>query len=273
MEYMEKHFNGFSNNCAVTDTKRLSESQIHDAEQLAGLCCRHDRISLSYPAEESSGARHWLVYDDNKMLIAALGLVYYDDTLAECTAFTHPAFRRRGLFSSLLKLAAEDCGDCDILFPVSGSCPDTAAVLEALGAELTSREYQMETELTVPAAEKTGANASAKSRFFLDSTGHSKDLEMTVWHLFSASSPTSPRGTCQTSLISDSSVCLHHVEILPQFRKQGCGTALMNLLFSALHKKGIRRVMLQVSGDNEAALALYKKTGFRITETLSYYLY
>ena len=32
-------------------------------------------------------------------------------------------------------------------------------------------------------------------------------------------------------------------------------------------------VSLQVSGENEPALALYKKTGFRITETLSFYLY
>mgnify|MGYP005804173691 FL=1 len=32
-------------------------------------------------------------------------------------------------------------------------------------------------------------------------------------------------------------------------------------------------VLLQVSGDNAVALRLYEKTGFRITETLSYYLY
>ena len=30
---------------------------------------------------------------------------------------------------------------------------------------------------------------------------------------------------------------------------------------------------LQVSSQNVPALELYKKTGFRITETLSYYLY
>lgn len=273
MEYMEKHFNDIFNNYSVADTRQLSESQIDEVQHLAGLCCRHDRISLSYPAAESGGARHWLVYDESGMLIAALGLVYYDDTLAECTPFTHPAFRRRGLFSRLLKLALENCEDCDILFPVSGNCPDTAAVLEALGAEPASREYQMETELAGAAAEKAGACTDAESRFFLDTAKHSEDLEQTVWRLFLTASPDVPWGTCRTSLIADSCVCLHHVEILPQFRRQGCGTALMKLLFSALQEKSIRRVILQVSGDNEAALALYKKTGFRITETLSYYLY
>ncbi|WP_243134402.1 GNAT family N-acetyltransferase [Enterocloster asparagiformis] len=36
---------------------------------------------------------------------------------------------------------------------------------------------------------------------------------------------------------------------------------------------GISTLTLQVSGDNLPALRLYKKTGFHITETLSYYLY
>ena len=36
---------------------------------------------------------------------------------------------------------------------------------------------------------------------------------------------------------------------------------------------GIRTLTLQVSGQNLGALALYKKTGFRIRDTLSYYLY
>jgi ribosomal protein S18 acetylase RimI-like enzyme len=48
---------------------------------------------------------------------------------------------------------------------------------------------------------------------------------------------------------------------------------MLEKLFALLAAAGIKKVILQVSGDNAAALALYKKTGFRITETLSYYLY
>ena len=36
---------------------------------------------------------------------------------------------------------------------------------------------------------------------------------------------------------------------------------------------GLSAITLQVSGDNTPAVNLYKKTGFHITETLSYYLY
>ena len=46
-----------------------------------------------------------------------------------------------------------------------------------------------------------------------------------------------------------------------------------SILVSSLEREGIRRICLQVSGSNEPALHLYRKTGFRITETLSYYLY
>ena len=36
---------------------------------------------------------------------------------------------------------------------------------------------------------------------------------------------------------------------------------------------GLNSLTLQVSGKNLPALGLYEKTGFRIAETLSYYLY
>lgn len=282
-------------NCSVSDTDQLSESQIRDVQQLVMLCCRHDQISLSYPVTGAVGeeaSRHWLIYEDSGMLIAILGLVYYEDALAECTAFTHPAFRCQGLFEELLDLALEYCEERDILFPVSGSCPDTSAALQALSAELDFQEFQMEIELTASLAENTLPHQGSDFHFTLkknipepslpdisapDLSENPEHADLDTWLLFSDAAPDMPCktacGTCQTSPVSDSCVCLHHVEILPQFRRQGCGTALIQMLLSSLYQNGIRRVILQVSGDNTAALALYKKTGFRITETLSYYLY
>jgi ribosomal protein S18 acetylase RimI-like enzyme len=48
---------------------------------------------------------------------------------------------------------------------------------------------------------------------------------------------------------------------------------MLEKLFALLAAAGIKKVILQVSGGNDSALALYKKAGFRITETLLYYLY
>lgn len=65
----------------------------------------------------------------------------------------------------------------------------------------------------------------------------------------------------------------HHVEIVPEYRNRGYGTAFLLLLLPALSKEGFQKAVLQVSGDNAAAIALYKKTGFSVTKTLSYYFY
>ena len=48
--------------------------------------------------------------------------------------------------------------------------------------------------------------------------------------------------------------------------------ALLTVLHS-LRNRNASSLFLHVSGENPAAVNLYKKTGFRITETLSYYLY
>ena len=289
--------NGYDNS-SIVKTQNLTEKQRQDIRLLVELCCRHDNIRLSYPVDEESGEdineengsgimhfpgpRHWLCYGEDGVLKSALALVYYQDSLVECSAFTHPDFRRQGLFSRLLGCAVDttetvDCGgDCDILFTVSGHCPDTAAVLQALDAELASEEYQMELEL----AEGMYGDMilAAAPSCLLRNACPDPDLDGsadTVWELSRIADDGSSAllGSCRTFMVSDACVCLHHVEIRPQYRGQGFGYALICRLMPLLFKEGVRRVILQVSGSNKAALALYKKTGFRITETLSLYLY
>ncbi len=80
-------------------------------------------------------------------------------------------------------------------------------------------------------------------------------------------------GSCLTSPVSQDTLCIHHVEILPDLRGRGLGFLLMSRLIYCLQKTQIRRLLLHVSGSNVPAVALYKKTGFGITETLSYYMY
>ena len=69
------------------------------------------------------------------------------------------------------------------------------------------------------------------------------------------------------------SACLFEVEIAEPFRGHGLGQAMIRQLQDLTPAIGISTLTLQVSGDNLPALRLYKKTGFHITETLSYYLY
>ena len=66
---------------------------------------------------------------------------------------------------------------------------------------------------------------------------------------------------------------LYGFEIREGQRGRGFGTSLLIKVLSFLAEREPLPVTLQVSGSNGPALSLYKKTGFRITETLSRYLY
>lgn len=257
----------------IINTHTLTEKQRQAVQDLVSLCCQNDGIHLSYPfGLDPEECEHYLLFSPDQTLLGALGLVFYDYGTAECSAFVHPDYRRQGCFSKLFDLAVNACEDLDILFPVSERCPDTMAALQALGAELDYKEHQMELIMTPESVSRRG-RITLPSLFVDPSTVYDKD---TLWKF--ARSRTSDAdapavGTCRTFLLSEECVCLHHVEILPQLRGLGYGTAMLSLLLQRLFDKGIRKIILQVTDDNTPAMALYKKTGFRITETLSFYLY
>ena len=99
----------------------LTDIQTKETKNLVLNCCLHDSIRLSYPAEPQENACHYLLYSSEGTLCAALAMVPCGETVVECTAFTLPAFRRKGCFDALLSRALEDFEEYDILFPVSGS--------------------------------------------------------------------------------------------------------------------------------------------------------
>lgn len=260
----------------ILSTSAPTALQLEALDALAQACCIHDNLRLSYPTDESGEhCCHYLLYEADGTLAAALAMMFLDDGYAACSAFTDPAFRRRGYFSRLLHTALDagaDGDEYDIVFAISGSCPDTMAVLEALGAELESREHQMELVLAPPTDASpihAGLSLTECRQTAPSDPTVQTDCE-SEWTLLEHGAPV---GQCLITPVSASCVCLHHVEIAASYRRKGYGTRFMALLLPRLAQAGIRKILLQVSGDNPAALALYKKTGFRLTETLSFYSY
>ncbi len=249
----------------IIETSSLSETQIHEIARLTKACCTYDKIRLTYPYDESGDTcRHYLLYEANGSLSACLAMLPLDGGAAECSAFTHPACRRQGYFSRLLKAAMERYDDYDILFGVPESCLAAREVLSALGAELESREHQM--ELVLP---KSPSIPACHAGLTLISSRKTAP-PATEWTLMKDNTPV---GRCLISPVSGTCACLHHLEIEEPFRQKGYGSSFLALLLPHIAAAGIRKIILQVSGNNPAAMALYQKTGFRITETLSFYCY
>lgn len=250
----------------IIETLILTNIQTEEIATLTDACRSHDKIRLTYPADESGdGCRHYLLYEEDGTLAAVLAMLPLDDRTVECSAFTHPAYRRQGCFSRLLDIAAEQFETCDILFGVPESCHAAIQVLSALGAEQESLEHQMELLFPVHSfdvAANTGVLTLASSP--------DKAADTVEWILKKDSLSI---GRCLITTVSEGCVCLHHLEIAEPLRQKGYGSSFLSLLLPRIAEGGFHKIILQVSGDNPAAVALYKKTGFRITETLSFYCY
>lgn len=64
---------------------------------------------------------------------------------------------------------------------------------------------------------------------------------------------------------------LYRIAVLPQYRGQGKGSALMNMFISRCSREA-ERIFLEVRASNKAAIALYEKFGFiRIGTRKNYY--
>ncbi len=246
----------------IIETMYPTNAQMRALQTLNSACLKADRQSPGYPSGEAD-ARHIFCVLENGTLAAALVVIPCGDSLSECIAWTLPEYRRHGFFSRLLDFALEQLEEQDILFPVPGSrpCPDTLAALNALGAEFYSHEFAMEW---------TGSHVNHEWGAYGEFTLCPSKETPSLWELYRKGALC---GTARTEHLPDSAVCLHHVEIIPELRRQGCGTAFLLLLLPQLKRQGVRRVILHVSGVNQAALSLYRKTGFAVTQTLSYYLY
>lgn len=54
-----------------------------------------------------------------------------------------------------------------------------------------------------------------------------------------------------------------NLAVLPQYRRQGVGSMLVNVLIRKLHSKKVKCLSLEVRASNEGAIALYQSLGFQ----------
>lgn len=240
------------------------KARIHSLEE---ECRKRTFLTLSFPMD---GFDFCLLYfDEQDTLLSAAAFTQAEENAFECSAFTVPEFRNLGLFSLLLeeglRLLPEET---DLLFYSDGRCPDTEKAREALGAEYLSCDYMM--ELSPEMLLKSGAStcrAIPGSPPPAVSVDESPDEEGVPLLYF--------RSKYGEALVSCQKACyyFYSFEIREEVRGLGHGKKLLFHILKTLHDRHPMPVRLQVSGDNLTALSLYKKTGFRVTDTLSTYLY
>ncbi len=269
-----------------TDT--LTDCQKEAVRALADACRKAEPITLSAPTED--GLDYYLVYEDGDedsalLAVSFLFFVPQDEEepssvyTCEYSAFVHPKHRRKGYFTAMLNAAletadafeqAQDCS-VDFCFLTDEKSPDASAVRKAIGAEYWYSEYKMERALRdgdreyIPAVQIRAADAD---------TGQTAAAPLSG--LFTASLNGEIIGTCALLPVTGGTY-LYAFQIRDSYRSEGHGKDFLRGMLALIAETAgcapEHTVSVQVSGLNYIARNLYKKTGFRETEALSYYIY
>ena len=92
--------------------------------------------------------------------------------------------------------------------------------------------------------------------------------EATWLATYTQNGETEPCGTIQGIRTVSKLGAIQNVGITPAHRGRGLGTALLFAALTGFQQMGMTRVYLEVTAQNDGAVRLYKRLGFRRTKTL-----
>ena len=258
----------------------LSSARKLQLESLVFLCLKAFPAPLSVPTD---GDVYFFMEEPSYLgngsaeLLGLLALYETEEHLWDCSAFTRPDKRQEGIFSALLEEAETAYPEDQFSFPVpdSSQCLPALKTLEAIGAQLWYQEHLMTLTAGSPSWNLSFSGSARQPELPLQ-IKLEEENESGYTLAAKAFSGSVCIASCSVSVQTDGSQtsgCLYHVLVPEPLRGQGIGTRFLSALLPELNRQGISAFLLQVSGDNLPAIALYKKTGFQMKETLSYYLY
>jgi ribosomal protein S18 acetylase RimI-like enzyme len=77
-----------------------------------------------------------------------------------------------------------------------------------------------------------------------------------------------PCGTIQAIRTQRTRANIQNIGVTPQHRGRGVGAALIAAAMCGLQHVGVARVSLEVTAQNDSAVRLYRRLGFRVVKTL-----
>lgn len=222
--------------------------------------------------------------------VSYLGLCHFGGHAAELNGMTHPDWCRRGFFTRLLELAADECrrrGFRKILLLTDGRSVSGKAFIQRTGALYDSSEYRMKLENRAPDAQPgrirlTAATESDRKAiagmdaiFFGDPAPEENslpaDLPEVPGEVTFMIHGLSAIGKIRVHF-SDNHAFISGFGLLPEYRGQGLGKAALLETLHLIRSRGISEVELDVSCTNETALSIYRQCGFAAKSVMEYHL-
>lgn len=278
----------------IKEFTELTEKDKASIRELIDDCIRYEQLELAVPDLNEEDGTAYLYYQSSKnpKLISVLFCYDLEDYL-EVSAFTSPAHRCQGAFTSLFQKLMEGYEETPVCFYPDGNSYDALMTMEVLDCEYSGTEHLMmlekrpevagdaaiaENNATVTLYPATKDDLLAlvavhsaafdmekeDSIAFLD---QSFDTGETIWCITANNTIV---GLVLTSIQSDQTN-LYGLAIHPEYQGKGYGRDAVNVL---LQKPAITfPVTLHVTEENEAAFKIYKGMGFVTTQELMEYWY
>ena len=278
----------------IKEFTELTEKDKASIRELIDDCIRYEQLELAVPDLNEEDGTAYLYYQSSKnpKLISVLFCYDLEDYL-EVSAFTSPAHRCQGAFTSLFQKLMEGYEETPVCFYPDGNSYDALMTMEVLDCEYSGTEHLMRLEkspevagdaaiaennatVTLYPATKDDLLAlvavhsaafdmeKEDSIAFLD---QSFDTGETIWCITANNTIV---GLVLTSIQSDQTN-LYGLAIHPEYQGKGYGRDAVNVL---LQKPAITfPVTLHVTEENEAAFKIYKGMGFVTTQELMEYWY
>ena len=272
----------------------LTEAEVTTIEQLIIACNNYEGLSMRIDAgalrqRHGDEANDYLYYEDNR-LVGYLNVEGWGSRDRELTGMVHPDNRRRGVFSSLLAAAQEDCRQKDVqkmILVCEHASQSGLAFARAIGAKYEYSEHEMvlgtfrerkniHKGLDIRQANRNDLNAIIS--ILATDSGNVESISRWIAKLFDdpssrfylATLDGKPLGCLRLDFMSKQ-VGIYAFEVRLGYRGRGYGRQMLEEAIRTIRAETQKRIMLDVETDNTNAIGLYQSCGFEIKTTYDYY--
>jgi ribosomal protein S18 acetylase RimI-like enzyme len=236
---------------------------------------------------------HWFLLYKNDVLIGVLSAFAPSTNQIEFCGYTLPKARRKGCFSTLLDVAAEEArnyGYEQLLLITEQASESGQAFVRHLGATYSNTEFQLRWQPLTPGRTPVSTQfvqliiatmadlepLSELSRTIfggtLDEARKLLETTITTPHLtqYIASVDDKPIGMVAINFVQNDAWIIG-LGVCPEYQGRGIGKTILFQILEILQESKAETIMIEVDSSNEAALHLYQKSGFTVQMGQDYF--
>jgi ribosomal protein S18 acetylase RimI-like enzyme len=278
--------------------KYINEKEHREIKELEDICIKEDKVNLKLELEyrtqiykdyeKSLNDINEFLYYINDDLIGYIGISSFGANVAEINGIVHPSFRRKGIFTKLIKLVIDECKKrnfneilllCD---DKSTSAIEFIKITEAIYSfsecrmkclNYDIRENNKDISLVKCKNEDVDQIENLNKVFFGYVSSElilpeDEEKNNTITYLIQLYKKTI--GKIKVSKDKNAAF-ISGFGIIPELRGKGYGRQILMEVLSNLNKECIYDVELDVEVKNKNALNLYKSCGFKEESVMNYY--